>query len=94
MSCRVLSRGMEEFICSEIISIAKCLKSTIVRGKYLPSKKNKLASSLYERLGFKLIKKEPDGTSYWELNMKEPLPKISHTIKRTESKDLDLENSR
>ncbi len=94
MSCRVLSRGMEEFICSEIISMAKCLKSTMVRGKYLPSKKNKLVSSLYERLGFKLIKKEPDGASYWELNMKEPLPKISHTIKRTKSKDLDLENWR
>ena len=74
--------------------MAKCLKSTMVRGKYLPSKKNKLVSSLYERLGFKLIKKEPDGASYWELNMKEPLPKISHTIKRTKSKDLDLENWR
>ena len=94
MSCRVLSRGMEEFIFSEILSMAKCLKSTIVRGKYLPSKKNKLVSSLYKRLGFKLIKKEPDGTSCWELNMEEPLPKISHTIKRTESKDLELDNSR
>ena len=94
MSCRVLSRGMEEFIFSEILSMAKCLKSTIVRGKYLPSKKNKLVSSLYKRLGFKLIKKEPDGTSCWELNMEEPLPKISHTIKRTGSKDLGLDNSR
>ena len=94
MSCRVLSRGMEEFICSEIISMAKLSHSTIVRGKYIPSKKNKLASSLYERLGFKLTKKEPDGTSYWELNMKDPLPKISHTIKRTESKNLGSDNSR
>ena len=94
MSCRVFSRGMEEFICSEIISIAKWSKSSIVRGKYIPSKKNKLVSSLYENLGFKLTKKETDGTSYWELDMKEQLPKISHTIKRAESKDLDPENSR
>ena len=94
MSCRVFSRGMEEFICSEIISIAKWSKSSIVRGKYIPSKKNKLVSSLYENLGFKLTKKETDGTSYWELDVQEQLPKISHTIKRAESKDLDPENSR
>jgi len=94
MSCRVFSRGMEEFICSEIISMAKCAKSNLIRGKYIPSKKNNLVSSLYRRLGFKLAKKEADGASYWELNMKEPLPKFSHTIKRTESENLSPENMR
>ncbi len=92
MSCRVFSRGMEEFICSEIISMAKLEKSNFIIGKYIPSKKNKIVSSLYERLGFKLAKTEAGGTTYWELNMKEPLPKFSHTIKRSESKNLSPEN--
>ena len=94
MSCRVFSRGMEELICSEIISMAKWAKSNSIRGKYIPSKKNKVVSSLYKRLGFKLAKEEAGGTSYWELNMKEPLPKFSHTIKRIESKNLSPENLR
>jgi FkbH-like protein len=94
MSCRVFSRGMEEFICSEIISMAKWAKTKFIRGKYIPSKKNKLVSSLYGRLGFKLAKTEADGTLYWELDMKESLPKFIHTIKRAESKNLSPENLR
>jgi len=86
MSCRVLSRGMEEFICNEIITLAKESKSKIVRGKYTPSKKNKLVFDLYRRLGFKLIQKDSDETTYWELKIEGPLPKFKHTIKRAKGK--------
>jgi len=94
MSCRVLSRGMEEFICSEIMALAKRSHSAIVRGKYIPSKKNKMVSSLYKRLGFKLVKEESDGTTFWELNMEGQLPEFNHAIKRAEGKTMALNSSR
>tara|TARA_B100000315_G_scaffold207721_1_gene202606 strand:- start:2900 stop:4792 length:1893 start_codon:yes stop_codon:yes gene_type:complete len=94
MSCRVLSRGMEEFICSEIMALAKRSHSAIVRGKYIPSKKNKMVSSLYKRLGFKLVKEESDGTTFWELNMEGQLPEFNHAIKRAEGKTMALDSSR
>ena len=94
MSCRVLSRGMEEFIFSEIIALAKRLHSAIVRGKYIPSKKNKMVSALYKRLGFKLVKEESDGTTFWELNMEGQLPEFNHAIKRAEGKTMALDSSR
>ena len=94
MSCRVLSRGMEEFIFSEIIALAKKSNARIVRGKYIPSKKNKVVSSLYKRLGFKLANQEPDGTAFWELSMEEPLPTFSHTIQRAKEKTTAPESPR
>jgi FkbH-like protein len=52
MSCRVLSRGMEEFVCNELMERTKAQGSRILRGRYIPTLKNKLVASLYPRLGF------------------------------------------
>ena len=94
MSCRVLSRGMEEFICNEIITLAKKAQSKIVRGKFIPSKKNKLVVDLYKRLGFELTKKDPNETTYWELKMEGKLPELTHTIKRAKGKAMVQDESR
>tara|TARA_Y100001936_G_C15921239_1_gene584181 strand:- start:457 stop:864 length:408 start_codon:yes stop_codon:yes gene_type:complete len=92
MSCRVLSRGMEEFICNEIITLAKKTQSKIVRGKFIPSKKNKLVADLYKRLGFELTKKDTNETTYWELKMEGKLPELTHTIKRAKGKAMAEES--
>lgn len=52
MSCRVLGRGMEEFIASEILKIAQSVGAYTVEGSYIISTKNGLVAGLYERLGF------------------------------------------
>ncbi len=52
MSCRVLKRGMEEFIADTIIQKAKEAGFAKVIGEYLPTPKNKMVAQLYERLGF------------------------------------------
>ena len=52
MSCRVLKRGMEEFIINSIIKTAAEHGFQTVIGEYLPTPKNSMVSDIYERLGF------------------------------------------
>ncbi|NMA36941.1 MAG: HAD-IIIC family phosphatase [Papillibacter sp.] len=52
MSCRVLKRGMEEFIADKILSTAAELGFKTVTGEYIPTKKNAMVAQLYEKLGF------------------------------------------
>ncbi len=52
MSCRVLKRGMEEFIIDKIVKTAADLGFSKVIGEYLPTPKNAMVKDLYEKLGF------------------------------------------
>lgn len=52
MSCRVLKRGMEEFIINTIMSTAKDAGYRRVVGEYLPTAKNAMVADLYARMGF------------------------------------------
>ena len=52
MSCRVLKRGMEEFIVNKMVSAAKEAGYEIVEGEYLKTAKNAMVSRIYEKLGF------------------------------------------
>lgn len=79
MSCRVLARTMEEFICGEIVGIARRGGYKKIRGRYLPTKKNKLVERLYERLNFKLISEGPGGIE-WELDLSGPVPNYAGYI--------------
>ena len=66
MSCRVLSRGMEEFIHNHLVTIAERRGAQFLRGQYVPTKKNMLVKDLYLRLGWQHIADEAD-TGIWEL---------------------------
>lgn len=52
MSCRVLKRGMEEFVADTILRTAKENGCKAVVGQYLPTPKNAMVAGLLERLGF------------------------------------------
>jgi len=52
MSCRVLRRGMEEFIADKIVAAAAAAGCHRVVGEYLPTAKNKMVEHLYEQMGF------------------------------------------
>ena len=54
MSCRVLKRGMEEFIVNDILHIARGNGCQYVLGEYIPTQKNKMVADLYARMGFQL----------------------------------------
>jgi len=52
MSCRVLKRGMEEFIVNKIIEIARENGFDHVVGEYLKTPKNSMVAKIYEQMGF------------------------------------------
>lgn len=52
MSCRVLKRGMEEFIINKIIRTAKETGFAKVVGQYIRTPKNEMVENIYERMGF------------------------------------------
>lgn len=52
MSCRVFSRGMEDYIFAEILSAARARGARLLVGDYIPTPKNKVVAGLYSRLGF------------------------------------------
>ena len=52
MSCRVLKRGMEEFIINKIIETAKENGFSKVVGEYIKTQKNAMVENIYSKLGF------------------------------------------
>ncbi|MBF0604686.1 MAG: HAD family hydrolase [Nitrospirae bacterium] len=74
MSCRVLSRGMEDFIHNDMVDIAISQGCEALVGAYLPTKKNQLVSKLYERLGYYHLG-EGDGVTHWIFS-------IGHDVQR------------
>jgi FkbH-like protein len=69
MSCRVLKRGMEQFIMNTVINHARQRKLSHIEGEYLPTSKNGIVKDLLPSLNFQssngkwLLKIEPD-TNY------------------------------
>lgn len=55
MSCRVLRRGMEEFIVNSAAKIAHEFGIKKIIGEFIPTSKNSMVKDIYEKLGFKRI---------------------------------------
>lgn len=52
MSCRVLKRGMENFVLNTLVNFAKENGFTVLKGEYLPTSKNDMVKDHYLNLGF------------------------------------------
>lgn len=52
MSCRVLKRGMEEFIINKILYVAKENGFEKIVGEYRKTPKNSMVEKIYEKMGF------------------------------------------
>ena len=68
MSCRVLGRTMEEFICNDVIACARQNRCGGIVGRFIPSEKNHLVSNLYDRLGFEKTNETVEATT-WRLTI-------------------------
>jgi FkbH-like protein len=77
MSCRVLGRGMEEFIANEVVNVAMEMGGTQLIGRYVPSKKNGMVAGLYSRLGFAAL-----GENIWRLELVPINPLVAHISKK------------
>ncbi len=81
MSCRVFSRGLEEFIFLEMVQAARDLGMRYLIGHYYSTPKNRPVADLFQRLGFAAAGME-NGGSRWLLDLSAPVPSFSPSIKR------------
>ncbi len=52
MSCRVLKRGMEEFIINQMVAAAKDAGFKKIKGEYIQTPKNAMVRDIYEKMNF------------------------------------------
>ncbi|MCM1234684.1 MAG: HAD-IIIC family phosphatase [Ruminococcus flavefaciens] len=64
MSCRVLKRGMEEFIINSLVDLVKKSGFKRITGEYIQTAKNSMVSDIYSRMGF-----EPLGNDQYSLEI-------------------------
>ena len=69
MSCRVLKRGMENFVLNTIVEWAKNHSYKYIIGEYLPTHKNGMVASHYQNLGFSSVPNSQ--TSRWILKVED-----------------------
>ena len=74
LSCRVIGRGVEDGILSQIIEKARTEGVSKVRGEYIKTKKNKPAENFFPAFGFK---KEGN---FWVIDTKNHLKKPEHLV--------------
>ena len=55
MSCRVLKRGMEQFVFNTLLASAEQFGCSTITGEYIPTVKNTLVRDLYPKLGFERL---------------------------------------
>ena len=67
MSCRVLSRGVEEFLMTRTVATALQRGLGQISGQYIPTAKNGMVRDFYARFGFEKVA-EADGHSHWRLD--------------------------
>ncbi len=69
MSCRVLKRGMENFVLNTMMEIAQANGFVTLKGQYIPTAKNELVKDHYLNLGFGLQ------DDYWVLSVADYQPR-------------------
>ncbi len=52
MSCRVLNRGMEEYVMNKIVGIAKETGCNSLKAEYIQTAKNHMVENIYDDMGF------------------------------------------
>lgn len=57
MSCRVLKRGMEEFVINSVVKRAKEKGFKKILAEYIPTPKNKMVEDIYKTMGFTSVDK-------------------------------------
>ena len=64
MSCRVLGRGVEQFVLNNIVKKASELGMSTICGEYVPTAKNGMVKDHYQKLGF-----QSAGANRWTLSV-------------------------
>ena len=66
MSCRVLARGVEQFMMNEVVALAARMGLNRVIGEYIPTAKNGMVRDFFQQFGFT---REPATSNQWSLDV-------------------------
>ena len=67
MSCRVLKRGLEDFMMNTLLDAARQSGAGRIVGYYYPTAKNGMVRDFYERFGFTLMEEDDQGNRTYVL---------------------------
>jgi FkbH-like protein len=76
MSCRVLKRGMENFVLNTIVDFCKQKDFKILKGEYLQTSKNEMVKDHYPNLGF------DKSEDFWTLNLEKYKNRNTYIVKK------------
>jgi FkbH-like protein len=71
MSCRVLTRGVEEFLMNYLVGAACQMGLNKITGSYIPTAKNAMVKDFYSRFDFARVELHHNGASEWQLRIEE-----------------------
>lgn len=69
MSCRVLTRGVEQYLMNTVFEHASRLGLARVTGEFIPTPKNAMVREFFAQFGFAKTKEDTDGHTYWALDV-------------------------
>jgi len=69
MSCRVLARGVEEYLMNHVVQEAMRLNLEVVTGSYIPTAKNAMVKEFFARFGFEKSEERSGGSTRWRLRV-------------------------
>ena len=69
MSCRVMGKNIEYAIVEDMENALLAEGCQFVEASYLPTAKNKPVETLYEKLGYTVIKSESDGSKFYKIDL-------------------------
>jgi FkbH-like protein len=69
MSCRVISRTVEDFLLNQLVEMAGKLGYKNLQGEFIPTAKNQLVADLYDRFGFTRSSERSDGGRDYTLDL-------------------------
>ncbi|MDE7224484.1 MAG: HAD-IIIC family phosphatase [Acetatifactor sp.] len=71
LSCRVMGRQVEDALLEHMESGLRQEGYICLRGRYVPTAKNKPVEELYDRLGYRVLRQEDGGEKVYEISLKE-----------------------
>jgi FkbH-like protein len=77
MSCRVIGRQVEDETFNVILDRAVAKGCSLIRGEYIPTRKNGMVGALYESLGFECEQRSADGKTDWALRVSSASPRVT-----------------
>jgi FkbH-like protein len=85
MSCRVLGRGVENFLMNQVVEHAKNLHLPTITAEYVPTAKNGMVKDFYHQFGFTKTNETETGHSQWHLTTTTytPRPTFMKTTEKT-----------